>query len=253
MTTNNRLLHLRHRGELRRPRRQRIRPHLQIIEKKLRIIYSTKSTTMFKKTISCLALFLLLQATWAQSGPQKGHRSISLHAGFSSTASTTTVNGSIVSDAPATLGLSAAAAYTYFMSDKVAFSLYTGIEHNRTPNSSNTFNRATGIMLAPEMKYYIPITDRLFYVVSAGVGVEFGNYKEESTSGNTFRTGYTGWQIGISPAGLEFIVSDKVSIGVGLAGFSYVSVNMSSNGNNITTSQKAFKLNSTSISCCFWF
>lgn len=82
---------------------------------------------MFRKTISCLALFLLLQATattWAQSGPQKGHRNISLHAGFSSVASTTSVNGSIVNDAPATLELSADATYSHFLSDKFAFSLY---------------------------------------------------------------------------------------------------------------------------------
>lgn len=208
------------------------------------------------KAISCLALVLLLQTNasiWAQNGPQKGAKNISLSAGFSSTSTTTSINGSIVNYPPATIGLSISAAYSYVLSDKLAFSLCAGIEHNRTPNNSNTFNRTTGIMIAPEMQYYIPITDRLFYVVSAGVGVEFGNYKEESTSGNTFRTGYTGWQIGISPAGLEFIVSDKVSIGVGLAGFSYVSANMSSNGNDITISQKAFKLNSTSISCCFWF
>lgn len=98
------------------------------------------------------------------------------------------------------------------------------------------------------MQYYIPITDRLFWVVSAGVGLGLGNY-----TGDTFRTGYTGWQIGIYPAGLEFIVSDKVSIGVGLTGFSYVSASMSSNGNDLMISQRTFKLNSTSISCCFWF
>ncbi|MBR1766710.1 MAG: outer membrane beta-barrel protein [Bacteroidales bacterium] len=210
---------------------------------------------MFKKTISCLSLFLLLQAsatTWAQSGPQKGQNTISLHAGLSSTATTTSINGSIANDSPAAIELLANAAYSYFLSDKFAFSLSTGIEYIRTPNSSTTFNQAAGILLAPEFKYYISITDRLFWVVSAGIGLEFGNYKEDTPSGDTFRTGYSGWLIGIAPAGLEFIVSDKVSIGVGLARFSYVSATMSSNSNELTTSQRIFKLNSTTLSCSFW-
>ena len=211
---------------------------------------------MLKKAISCLALVLLLQTNasiWAQNGPQKGAKNISLSAGFSSTSTTTSINGSIVNYPPATIGLSISAAYSYVLSDKLAFSLCVGIEHNRTPNNSNTFNRTTGIMIAPEMQYYIPITNRLFWVLSAGVGIEFGNYKEDSPYGDTFRTGYTGWQIGISPAGLEFIVSEKVSLKLGLARFTFVSVNMSSNGNDMTISQRAFKLNSTSISCSIWF
>lgn len=210
---------------------------------------------MKHRYIILTTLILVAIGATAQTGIRKGEQSCSVTLGFSSKSQESYLNGTTLSPDITSTELMAAIGYTRFITDKVALSLSVGVPYAKSPinGSADLSTTAYGLNFSPEVRFYLPITERLFWVTSIGFAFEFGNYKEDLTGGGTAEADYTGWVIGVSPLGIEFRASEKISLGVALGGFYHTSTSINVNGNTIKVIQSLWKLNSANLSLHFWF
>lgn len=211
-----------------------------------------------KKTIIIISLLLCSQSIFAQL--EKGMKSIGLSSGLTLSKSnnesnSTTPNGTNITlnNIQKNTGYSIAPTFSYFLSSKFAIGLsigYSGYSNttdyqnynNNILNNNHTKTTSGGVNISPFIKYYIPLSDQVFFYFRGGIGAGISNgktsgYTENTTLdafGNSISTNTTGaygpnktntfsTSIGINP-GILFMPNKKIGIELytgNLIGYNY--------------------------------
>ena len=147
----------------------------------------------------------------------------------------------------------------YFASDNLRLGLGLGIPFNSTPESlSGTTwlkTKTVGFSINPNIAYYLPLADRLYYTPEIGFSYEIGSYKEDLTTSTTYTANYSGWNLYVHILALEYRVSPKFAIGVGIGSVSYANAKIKdkNSGAYIGSRQFSFGFNSSTTQARFYF
>ena len=145
----------------------------------------------------------------------------------------------------------------FFVVDNLRLSLATGVSFNSTPSSAtSSLNTNTlGVQINPSIAYYVKLADRLYYTPEVGGAFEIGVYWEKLTSNTSYTTRYMGWSVYAHLLALEYRVSQKFAIGIGLGSVSYTYAKVKDGSSDvfIDTGQFLFNLNSATASAKFYF
>jgi hypothetical protein len=205
-----------------------------------------------------LAALLLFAGTDAFGQIEKGDQNVGLYLIFSSKTQDVFINDNPTSQLPATLEMGAGVGYNYFVSSRFSIGATLAVTYTSTPigkkaNSNYMYTKTYGVSVAPEVRHYLPLTDRIYWMVSASAGFAYGNYKEDQNPGDPIETNYKGWQVVVQPIGLEFRASDKISVGMTVGGFARTSTSMTANGVTVKTIQSLWQLNKAELNLNIWF
>lgn len=166
---------------------------------------------------------------------------------------------STTQSAPLTTSVGIQAELGYFLADNVRLGFCLGIPFNSTPEalSGTTWlkTKTVGFTINPSIAYYLPLADRLYYTPEIGFSYEIGSYKEDLTTTTTYNANYSGWNLYVHILALEYRVSPKFAIGVGIGSVSYANVKIKdkNSGAYVSNKQLSFDFNSSSTSARFYF
>ena len=160
---------------------------------------------------------------------------------------------------PLTTSFSVQAEFGYFVADNLRLALALGVPFSSSPTTqsgstwlkTNTF----GIQINPNIAYYVKLADRLYYTPEIGASLEFGSYKEDMTTSSSYNANLSGWDIYANILALEFQVSERFAIGVGIGSVSYgyAKVSDKSSSAYLGNGQFRFNLNDSSVHARFYF
>lgn len=105
--------------------------------------------------------------------------------------------------------------FSYFVVDGLSIGASIGF-------SSVTNNNT--IIIAPELRYYLPITDNFYYTPGVMAGLASISTDEESRNGFAF---------GVALAGFEYKISSRLSLSADILSLSYVSFSEAVSGVNM--------------------
>lgn len=148
--------------------------------------------------------------------------------------------------------------FGYFIADNVRLALAIGVPYSSSPitkNGSTWLHRnAIGVKINPNIAYYVKLTDIFYYTPEVGFSYELGTLKEDMTASTSMNLNYNGWDIYANILALEFRVSPKLAIGVGIGSISYSNVKFTEKGavEYIKDGQFRFNLNDASVHARFY-
>ena len=166
---------------------------------------------------------------------------------------------STMQSAPLATSVGLQAELGYFSADNFRLGLCLGIPFNSTPESlSGTTwlkTKTVGFSINPNIAYYLPLADRLYYTPEIGFSYEIGSYKEDLTTSTTYNANYSGWDLYVHILALEYRVSPKFAIGVGIGSVSYANAKIKDKNSGAYISSKQFSLdfNSSTTHARFYF
>lgn len=198
------------------------------------------------KKVFVLTALAIGSATATMAQTTAGAIAVGATVGISATSSKTeTKVGSTTTstDGPKTTTFSFLPDVSYFLSDKLALGIaigYRGENTSRKTNSNGTDyelkNKGGAFLVEPFAKYYISVGEKAAFLLRGGLGLQFGNNKDQRI--NTIQTGpgtftttivedptkSTTISIGVRP-GFIFFPADKwgveLSLGQNLLGYSH--------------------------------
>jgi hypothetical protein len=230
-----------------------------------------------KKIIVIISVLLCSQSTFAQL--EKGMKSIGLSSGVTYSKNTNEMTATTPNGTEFTLNnIERKTRYTitptlnYFISSKFSIGLslgYNGTSNikdspNYSPNyiiNNHTKNTSGGITISPFVKYYIPLSNQVFFFFKGGIGTNFNNGKTSGYTdkiildafGNSIHTTRTAdygpdktntfsTSIGINP-GILFMPTKKIGIELytgNLIGYNYrIDKTKYADGSNTTKSTQS--------------
>jgi hypothetical protein len=200
---------------------------------------------------------VLAAATNAFGQIQQGDKNIGLTVLFSSQTQEVFVNDNPSSQPPASMQMGIGATYNYFVSNRFSIGAslsgtYTSTPIGKKANGTYLYTTTYGFLVAPEVRYYLPITDQLYWVISASLGFNYGKYKKDQNPGDPIETSYKALAVSVAPIGLEFRVSDKISVGMSVGGFARTSTYMTAEGVDVRTNQTLWQINRADLSLNIW-
>lgn len=202
--------------------------------------------------LSTLALLTLGQQARSQSLTQSGEHGLTFTASYSSISKETSINKQPLST-PASSELTVGLGYRRFLADNVSFALNVGLVHSDNIIGQSTtgtwmHNKITGLSISPEVSYYIPLTDNLYWVFTLYGAYEFGEYTEDLSDGSEIEADYRGYGFGFAPLGIEFQATDNISLTLSVGAYTFAHAKVEASGINIETSADQWKLNTASLS-----
>jgi len=209
-----------------------------------------------KSRLLTLAAFLVLAATGAHGQIQKGDHCVSLSVLLASKGQDVFVDGKPVSTPPSSVNAGFSAGISYFLTDNIAIGCGVVMPYNSTPvgqrvNGDYCYSKSYGIGIYPELRDYLHLTDRLYWMVSLGAGLGMGRYSEDLVGGGQVNTDYTNWEVTVSPIGLEYRVTEKLSLSLAVGYFGYTSMKFTDSGVTYKTNTTLWQLNSSTLSVSF--
>jgi hypothetical protein len=209
-----------------------------------------------KKLIIIASFLLCAQSTFAQL--EKGMKNIGLSSGFNYNETKNNSDQGSTNNFPTTKeytykngSYSISPTFNYFLSKKFSVGLSIGYTHNTTTSNFINYSSYTrlsndyyslqtaqykhvsnGMNLSTSIKYYIPLSDQVFFFVRGDVGTLFSQGKtSENDSNSTYNIttntsstptnttnsdqkypfGLDSWNIGISP-GILFMPTKKIGL-----------------------------------------
>ncbi len=210
------------------------------------------------KHYTLAALFLLIAAPNTFGQIQKGEQNLSLTAIYSSKAQDIFVNDNAANLQPATMEMGLSVGYTYFLFNRFSIGGNIMVPYTRTPigkttNGSYMYNTTYGFQIGPELRDYVPITDQLYWVISASAAFGCGKYHEDLNGGSPIETNYKGAMVIVAPLGLEFRASDRISIGLTVGAFVHSTTQVTVDDVTVKSNQTMWQLNRSDISLNIWF
>lgn len=166
---------------------------------------------------------------------------------------------SISEDQPLASSFSIGVEYGCFATDNFRLSIAAQIPYSSTPTSKDNnewLNNSTiGFAINPNIAYYVRISERFYYTPELGAFFEFGNYKQELSSNESYTTQYSGWGTYLTLIAFEFRVNEKIAIGTSIGNISYASVVMKEKDTktDMTANQFKFSLNDVGVNVRFYF
>lgn len=163
------------------------------------------------------------------------------------------------SNQPLTTSFNLQAEFGYFVADNLRLALALGVPFSSSPSSKSgdtwLKTNTIGLQINPNIAYYVIITDRLYYTPEIGGSFEFGSYKEDMTTSSSYNANYTGWDVYAHLLALEFRVSQKFAIGVGIGSISYgyAKIKDKSSTRYAGNGQFRFALNDAGVHARFYF
>ncbi len=194
---------------------------------------------MKKVIILVMAALMAGQVAFAQSrGEMYVGGGLTLGAG---SVSTTMKAGGISSTetTPAGTSFSISPSFGYFVLDnlRVSVSLNYGLESQK---AGEIRNNTSSFLVGPEVSYYIPLADGLYYTPELGLygGVAIEAYKSGSS---TESVSMGAFGLGLNLIQLEFRPTYRLGLAVNIMGLQYI--NMSKTVEGVTMSANAFNFN----------
>ena len=115
--------------------------------------------------------------------------------------------------------------YGHFVVNNLRLSVGVGVSYLGVPIEETNIrwlrNKTVSYVVNPNVSYYVPVTDKLYYAPEIGASFESGSIKDELTLHKSYTTPATGWSIYAHFFALEYRVSPKVALGMAIGSFSY--------------------------------
>ena len=197
----------------------------------------------------------------ALSAQSKGDKYIALSASASfGSQNAEAYDGNYTSsqDSPLTTTACGQAEFGYFVSNNVRLALCLGVPYTSSPSqlSGSTWlkTKTVGFDINPNIAFYVPLADRLYYTPEIGFSYESGSYQEDVSASITYKADYSGFDIYASILALEFRATDKLAIGVGIGSIARVTAKIKDpeTSNYLKTNQFKCDLNSASVHLRFY-
>ena len=146
--------------------------------------------------------------------------------------------------------------FAFFPLDNWRFAFAIGIPFYASPDqeyaSGWEYDYIMAVTFNPNVAYYVRLTDHLYYTPEVGIKYEYG--KESDSFSSIFsRTTPSYWGItaGVNLFGLEYRVSEKIAISVGISSIYYTFARES--GSQYSSSYWQFGINNgTTVSALFY-
>ena len=142
--------------------------------------------------------------------------------------------------------------YGYFLVDNLKLSLGLAYPFTSTPTEKDDdkwlSTSVSAFTIIPNISYYFPITEDLFYTPGLEFAIIFGQQKEMLSRNETYNNKTTGWGACLSFLSFEYKVSERFGIGLSLGSLNYTTANANIEDYDISTRVGAFQfdLNTTS-------
>lgn len=147
--------------------------------------------------------------------------------------------------------------FGYYFADDWRFAIALSIPYLATPKSQEEdgwdYDHTLGIYINPSFAYYVPLySDKLFYVPEIGVktGVEFEGDKFADFMEFWDTDSYFGFTVYANLLSLEYRVSKKFALGVGIGSIYYTY--MKDDSNKYTYKWWQFTFNNATVSAMFY-
>lgn len=150
----------------------------------------------------------------------------------------------------------------YFVKDNIRLAVALAASYEATPLEKTNIrwlsNKIVSFAVNPNVSYYFPLADRLYYTPEIGVSFEFGSIKEELGLHEAYTTPARGWAIYANLLALEYRVSEKVALGIHAGGFLYGTASFAiedsfGSKTKYKSSQAKFDINTSSVHFCYYF
>lgn len=129
------------------------------------------------------------------------------------------------SKTPLNTKLALGAEYGHFVANNFRLAMALGVSYQGIPLEETNIkwlrNKTVSFVVNPNVSYYFPLADRLYYTPEIGASFEFGSIKEELTLHEAYTTPATGWAVYVNLLALEYRVSEKAALGILVGGFHY--------------------------------
>lgn len=215
-----------------------------------------------KRIVFIVAAMLMSLASFAQA---KGEKYVAgTFSGDFGTQKTTYQyeNFSETSSEPLNTELGLGLEYGHFVIKNLRLSVGVGVSYLGTPivetDTRWLKNKTIAYFVNPNVSYYMPLTDKLYYAPEIGAAFEYGSVKKELTLNKSYTTPATGWSVYAHLLALEYRVSQKVALGIAVGSFSYSSASLTiedSYGNAIQSkgNQAKFDFNKSNVVLRYYF
>lgn len=220
--------------------------------------YNIKRIHMKKLLIFAVAMFVATASFAQDKGDLFISGSIALDLG-TQTNTLSSGGNSVSASQPLDTEFNFAAECGYFVADKVKVGLACCVPFLASPVGQldgNWLSEDTAAFtLNPNVAYYLPLADRLYYTPEVGAAFSFGSVKDHLTKTDTYETPFWGWDVYANLLALELRVTRNIAIGAVVGSFVYGSVITSSDDSMVQSSVNQFKftLNKSSLHFRFYF
>ena len=181
---------------------------------------------MMKKSIIIILLAVISMGVFGQDKGEK-YLSPSISASFGREYGTY-LYSSYSASQPLSVSIGQSLEFGYFFANDWRFAIALDVPYAAVPKSQDDngweFSHAIGIYLNPSFAYYAPLySDKLFYTPEIGVrlGVQLDYVDNINHNGLYYKGHYRGFSIYANLFGLEYRVSKKFAIGVGVGSIYY--------------------------------
>ena len=160
------------------------------------------------------------------------------------------------SKTPLNTKLALGAEYGHFVANNFRLAMALGVSYQGIPLEETNIkwlrNKTVSFVVNPNVSYYFPLADRLYYTPEIGASFEFGSIKEELTLHEAYTTPATGWAVYVNLLALEYRVSEKAALGILVGGFHYGTASVTiidtfGSESKYKSSQAKFDFNTSSI------
>ena len=194
---------------------------------------------MKKLILSFVLAIGMITSGFAQ---QEGDQTFGFSFGYNTSTSTTMISMGSESAKETTPGnkiFAVSAEYGKFISDNIRVGV--GLAYDVTSQEGSEDSTDT-LIIAPNLAYYIPIADNLYYTPAVTVGYASANYNS-SDDGLVYSENFSGYVAGISLLAFEYRYSEKIAINLNLGSFEYMSLSYDLEDDaKITINAKAFDI-----------
>lgn len=107
--------------------------------------------------------------------------------------------------------------FHYFVIDRLSVGLGIGYTLDKTPNGRTAndeqlFNKNGMFLLKPMVSYYLPLSEKFYYVPRAYVGLGFGKNRSELSNNEVSETDASRFEAGLSLLSFEFRPAKHIGI-----------------------------------------
>ena len=111
-----------------------------------------------------------------------------------------------------------------------------------------TFGLTMAVLINPNVSYYVPLADKLYYTPEVGASFEFGSIRVELGLHENYTVPCKGWSMYANLLALEYRVNDKAALGIVVGSFGYSSASFTiENRYKYRIGQTKFDFNGASI------